>query len=169
MNQVLADNRKLKMMTAEAADALFAEIATIELEAATIGADGDAQIQKIKECYEGLLQNAKLDLPEKVEFLTAYILANSERFQKPRARKTPEGQYGLRSVSNLEINDDQEVINYAKGAGMPELLDITIKINKPALLKAINEGHIIKGVSVASGEREFYKVAQELLARAKGK
>lgn len=169
MNQVLNDNRKFKAMTADEADALFAEIATIELEAVSIGADGDAEVQKIKDVFEKLLYNAKLELPEKVEFLTAYIQANPERFKKPRARKTPEGQYGLRSVSNLEINDEQEVITYAKGAGMPELLDITTKINKPALLKAINEGHIIKGVSVASGERAFYKIAQELLAKAKGK
>lgn len=169
MNQVLNDNRKYKAMTAEEADKLFAEIAELELAAAAIGADGDAAVQALKDKYERLLAEAKFQLPEKATELTAYILANSERFQKPRARKTPEGQYGLRAVSNLEISDDQEVIAYAKGAGMPELLDITIKINRPALLKAINEGHIIKGVSVVSGERAFYKVAQELLAKAKGK
>ena len=169
MNQVLNDNRKFKSMTADEADALFAEIATIELEAVSIGADGDAEVQKIKDVFEKLLYNAKLELPEKVEFLTAYIQANSERFQKPRARKTPEGQYGLRTVSNLEITDEQEVLKYLRGAGMDECLEVSVKVVKPAVIKAINEGHKIPGCQVISGERAFYKIAQELLAKAKGR
>ena len=169
MNQVLTDNRKYKAMTADEADKLFAEIAELELAAAAIGADGDAEVQKLKDKYESLLAETKFQLPEKVTELTAYIQANPERFQKPRARKTPEGQYGLRSVSNLEINDELAIYNYAKEQGMTELFVTTVKINKDAVLKAINEGHPIPGAQLVSGERAFYKIAQELLAKAKGK
>ncbi|MCX6983488.1 MAG: host-nuclease inhibitor Gam family protein, partial [Lentisphaerae bacterium] len=150
-------------------DGLFCEIVEMELTAASIGADGDAEVQKIKDRYEKLLARTKFQLPEKVTELTAYILANSERFQKPRARKTPEGQYGLRSVSNLEISDESKVYAYVKGAGMNECFEIKVVLKKDAVLKALNEGHQIPGAEIVSGERAFYKVAQELLQKAKGK
>ena len=169
MNRVLNDNRKMQSMTADEADRLFAEIAELELQAAAIGADGDAAMQTLKTKYEQWLAEAKFQLPEKVTELTAYILANSERFQKPRARKTPEGQYGLRSVSNLEISDGSKVYAYVKGAGMNECFEIKVVLKKDAVLKALNEGHQIPGAEIVSGERAFYKVAQELLQKAKGK
>lgn len=169
MNQVLNDNRKFKAMSADEADRLFAEIAEIELAAAAIAADGDSEVQRVKDRYEQLMGQAKMELPEKVALLTAYIQANPERFQRPRARKTPEGQYGLRTVSNLEVTDESKVYEYVKGAGMSECFEIKTVLKKDAVQKAINEGHQIPGAQVVSGVRTFYKVAQELLAKAKGK
>ena len=169
MNQVLNDNRKFKAMTSDEADALFAEIAELELQAAAIGADGDAAMQTLKTKYEQWLAEAKFQLPEKVTKLSAYILANSERFAKPRARKTPEGQYGLRSVSNLEINDESKVYAYVKGAGMNECFEIKVVLKKDAVLKALNQGEPIPGAQVVTGERAFYKVSQELVQKAKNK
>ncbi len=169
MNQVLIDNRKFKAVDADEADALFAEIAGIELQAAAIGADGDAEVQRLKDKYEKLLTDAKLGLEEKVEFLTQYIQANTDRFQKPRARKTPEGTYGLRTVSNLEIEDPKALLIYAKENNLTDLYEINVTLNKKAIQKAISEGMTIPGARIADGERAFYKINQELLSKAKGK
>ncbi len=168
MTTVMNDNRKYKAMTADEADALFAEIARIELSIAKIAAAGDRELAKVKEKFAAQLEPMKSELPGKVEKLKSYVEANKERFLKPRARKTPDGQYGLRTVSNLDIEDETKLLAWAREHGiLGELFETEYKVRKDAVTTALNDGTELPGCEVQSGERAFYKVSAELMSAAR--
>lgn len=168
MTTVMNDNRKYKSMTADEADALFAQIAKLELEVAKIAAAGDRELARIKDKYVAQLEPMKAELPGLVEKLKNYVGANKERFIKPRARKTEMGQYGLRNVSNLSIEDETRLLSWAREHNtLPELFDTIYKVRKEAVANQLSNGQELPGCEMQSGERAFYKVSQELVSAAK--
>ena len=169
MNQVLSDNRKFKAMSVLDGDALFAEIAKLELEIVKISAAGDRERARIYDKYDAMMAGAKAALPEKTAALMAYIQANPDRFVKPRARKTPNGSYGMRNVPPvLEISDADALIKWVKDNSMPHLCEVAIKLNKKNIETAISDGQEVAGAHISPpGERTFHKVSQDLMDQAK--
>lgn len=161
MRTKLADNRKYKGMTIEEADELFQKVALLEIQREKIHANYEKKIADLKLNCERELETISLELEYSSQELSAYILANPERFVKPRQRKTEYGQYGLRNVSSIRILDASSAIMDVKAQKIPAIV-ITEKLDKKALEKAILSGKNISGVIVEKGEIASYKVTKAL-------
>ena len=158
----LADSRAYRSMTVQEADALFREIALLTVKISKIEAGYEKRIADLKAAANGETEPLEADLREKVAVLTAYIQANPERFIKPRQHQTDYGKYGVRTVSNLEITDEEAVKLAVKAQGIPALV-VTEKLDKKALEKAISDGQSIDGCELRRGEIASYTVAKALM------
>ena len=158
----LHDNRTYKAMTVADADALFREIALLTVRIEKIAAGYEKRIAEMKAAANRETEGLEADLHGKVAVLTAYIQNNPERFVKPRQHQTDYGKYGIRTVSNLEIVDEEAVKLAVKAQGIPALV-VTEKLDKKALEKAISDGQTIDGCELRRGEIASYTVAKALL------
>lgn len=162
----LQDNREAIAMTAEEADAVMQRIAEISVSMTAEAAQYEEQITTIKSAAAEASKQFNGMLAPLEEQLTAYINAHPERFAKPRMRKTDFGSYGLRSVTKLEITDENAALMSVKAQGIPAYTVIE-KLDKKAIEKAISDGKEITGAEVRSGELAKYTVAKALLDQAK--
>ncbi len=109
----LSDSRDVSRMTEHEADAIFNELAQLEIQLTKIGADADKKVaditQKATDAMTPLkAQRAILELK-----LSQYITAHPQRFEKPRARKCPLGSYGMRTVVDLDVSEADVVIKFS--------------------------------------------------------
>ncbi len=154
-------------MTADEADAVFQRIAEVTIEATAVAAQYEDQMSTIKTQAAAAREDfLKILRPLEAE-LEDYINARPERFQKPRMRRTEFGQYGLRSVTSLDIADEAAALASVKAQGIPALV-VTERLDKKAIEKAISDGLTISGAEMRSGEIVKYVVKKELLDRVKG-
>ena len=160
--QRLSDNRAMRAMTVQEADALFQEIALLTVKIEKTKAQYEKRIAELKAAAGRETEVPEAELREKVAKLTAYINANPERFIKPRQHQTDYGKYGVRTVSNLEITDEEAVKMAVKAQGIPALV-VTEKLDKKALEKAIGDGAAIPGCEMRRGEVASYTVAKALM------
>ena len=160
--QRLTDNRAMRAMTVADADALVREIALLTVKIAKIEAGYEKKIADLKAAANRETEGLEADLRGKVATLTGYIQANPERFIKPRQHATDYGKYGVRTVSNLEITDEEAVKLAVKALGIPALV-VTERLDKKALEKAIGDGQSIDGCELRRGEIASYTVAKALL------
>ena len=160
--QRLTDNRSMRAMSVQEADALFREIALLTVKISKIEAGFEKRIADLKAAANFETGGMKADLRNKTALLTAYIQANPERFIKPRQHQTDYGKYGVRTVSNLEITDEEAVKLAVKALGIPALV-VTEKLDKKALEKAISDGQTIDGCELRRGEIASYTVSKALL------
>jgi len=166
MNNVLSDNRKYKAMTAAEADKLLETIVGHSIDGVKLASAYEKKMAALKAEFEEKAEPISKLIKANAAELEAYILANPERFLKPRARKTLFGSYGLRTVTNLEITDELAVIRLAREKALPLFTEV-IKLDKKAVEKAISEGVKIPGAEIQTGERAFYKESKELIDQAK--
>ena len=147
---VLKDNRKYQAMTVADADALFLRIA--HLKAAI---DKETAVHKKKLADLELAHKEKISgsMAEKEELekeLSAYILANPDRFQKPR--KHPVGQIGTYGITTdpayVDISDEEAVIEYARENGCDDLIRLKVKLDLDAVRHRIEEGETIPGADL---------------------
>jgi len=165
MTTVLNDNRKYRSMTEAEADTIFAEIARLEIEITKTVSGYEKRLNALKmECTDKIAADTE-KLEELEKDLCAYIDANKDRFVKPRARKTTFGKYGLRSVTNVEIKDEQRVIEFADRHGL-YLYKIEKKVDKTAVREALLADKPVTGAFIKSGEESFYNVAKSLIDSA---
>lgn len=160
--QRLSDNRAMRAMTVQEADALFQEIALLTVKIEKTKAQYEKRIAELKAAAGRETETPEAELREKAAFLTAYINAHPERFIKPRQHQTDYGKYGVRTVSNLEIVDEEAVKLAVKAQGIPALLVIE-RLDKKALEKAIGDGLSIPGCEMRRGEVASYTVAKALM------
>ena len=158
----LSDNRALRSMTVEQADKLFQVIALLTVKIKKIEAGYEKRIAELKAAAGRETEALEAELRENVATLNHYILANPERFIKPRQHQTDYGKYGVRTVSNLEILDEEAVKAAVKANGIPALI-VTEKLDKKALEKAIGDGADLDGCELRRGEIASYTVAKALL------
>lgn len=158
----LTDNRVFRAMTVQDADALFREIALLTVKIGKIEAGYEKKIADLKAAANRETEELEDELRWKVARLTSYIQANPERFIKPRQHATDYGKYGVRTVSNLEITDEEAVKLAVKAHGIPALI-VTEKLDKKALEKAIGDGQEIRGCELRRGEIASYTVAKALM------
>lgn len=165
MNVRMNDNRTALAMTADEADQIFQQIAEITVAATAEAAKAEKQITAIKtKAADVRADFQKLLAPLEAQ-LQDYINAHPERFVKPRMRKTEFGQYGLRSVTNLEVIDEAAALMSCKAQGIQAIV-VTEKLNKKAVEKAISDGLTVTGCEMRSGEIVKYDVKKELIDRA---
>ena len=161
MPKPLSDNRQYRAMTVEQADQLFQQIALLTIELNRISAGYEAKIAELKAAAVRETEPREADLKMLEEELTGYILANPERFIKPRQHVTEYGKYGIRQVAALEITDEEAVKASVRLHNIPALTVIE-KLDRKALEKAISEGIPLDGCEMRRGEIASYTVAKAL-------
>lgn len=167
MNTTLADNRKFIAMTEVEADEVFASIAQLETECAAIDAVAEQRIAAIKRDAEDAAAIKRAEIIRKAAELERYITAHRDRFQSPRARKTNWGQYGLRTVTNVQVTNETELMAFATINNRRDLIEVVTKLDKSGVAAAIDKGEALPGAAKVTGERTFYKTAKALLDAAK--
>lgn len=149
-------------MTVQQADALFQEIALLTVKIEKTKAQYEKRIAELKAAAGRETEAPEAELREKAAVLTAYINDHPERFIKPRQHQTDYGKYGVRTVSNIEITDEEAVKAAVKANAIPALVVIE-KLDKKALEKAIGDGLSIPGCEMRRGEVASYTVAKALM------
>ena len=155
MSSKLHDTRRLKTMSVAEADAIFLEIARAK-----------AIIEKEKAVLEKRLAEATAAFKEKTialyekkelleKELTAYIIANPERFVKPK--KHPVGAIGTYGITTdkayIQITDKEEVISFALGNGYDDIIRVERTPDKESIMQRILAGEIIPGARlIPAGE-----------------
>lgn len=111
MNTRLADLRST--MTQAEADTLLEEYARLSAQKAALEARLERRIVELKSREQPKLDSLQLSMDALAEPLGKYIAANPDKFTRPRTRKTSFGEYGLRTVTTLDVPQEN----------MPALLD----------------------------------------------
>ena len=139
--------RRVKVLAAKAAmDKKIAELTAREQERF------DAEFGTLK---------ADTDLEEKE--IAMVIMSHKDWFQKPRAQKTSNAEFGLRkSPESVKITNEQALIEWADAHDIPlyERLPVIIK---DAVMFTLATGTEIPGAELISGERAFVKVKTDNL------
>ncbi len=95
--------------------------------------------------------------------LKTFVLGHQELFSKPRKHKTPFGAFGLQKATEVAVEDDQLLIDFAKDRGHDELYRVSEKVIKPAVRKRLERGEDLPGCSLSTGDTMGYKLAKALL------
>ena len=147
---VLKDNRKYQAMTVADADELLLRIARVK---AVIDKETASHKQKLAELELAHKQKLAAHLAEKKrleEELCAYIVANPERFEKPRKR--PVGQVGTYGIvtdpAYVIIKDKDAVVQFALENGYDDLIRTEHTPDKDAVLRRIMAGETVPGAVV---------------------
>ena len=147
---ILKDNRKYQAMTVADADELLLKIARVK---AVIDKETAAHKQKLAELELNHKQKLADALAEKKALedeLCAYVLANPERFEKPRKR--PVGQIGTYGIvtdpAYVIIRDKDAVVAFALERGYDDLIRTERTPDKDAVLKRIMAGEEIPGAKL---------------------
>lgn len=151
--------------TIEEADAIFGSIAVLECEAAAIAADADEFIAGVKEDLEMEIEPLVVEAKELSLHLNSFIISNPALFAKPRSRSTPQGKYGLRKVSALEVLDEDAAFDYANENGL-QITSVKIVLDKEKLKALLSDGWEIPGVEFEIGDVPFHKVDKAFLETA---
>ena len=162
MPKPLSDNRSYRAMTVDQADQLFQKIALLTVSLNRIKAVYEKKIAELKAAADRETVQPETELKNLEDELTKYILANPERFIKPRQHVTEYGKYGMRLAAGLEITDEEAVKNSVRLQNIPALV-VVEKLDKKALEKAISEGFKLDGCEMRRGEIASYTVAKALL------
>lgn len=157
-----SDNREFQSATVADADKHFEVLAQLEIGIKAKKAAAEKKIAAIKVKLIAETEAAVDEYNEQMGWINSYILANKERFIKPRQRKTEFGKYGLRTATKLHIQDADKVIQYAEGAELP-LFTVKKTVDKKQVEKHLAEGHTVPGAKMISGDIAGFKVSKELL------
>lgn len=166
MPVTINDNRRYLAMSVEDADSVMREIAEAETSIAELKAKAERRIADAKAEYADQTESLELIIRQRAAVLERYIAAHPERFAKPRARRSNWGEYGLRSVSSIEIEDIAALTRYAERHHLA-VLRIETTLDRKAVAAELAKGVELPGVCRVSGERAFYKVSKALIDDAK--
>lgn len=151
--------------TIEEADAIFGSIAVLECEAAAIAADADEFIAGVKEDLEMEIEPLVVEAKALSLHLNSFIISNPALFARPRSRSTPQGKYGMRKVSALEVLDETAALDFANENGL-QITTTKVVLDKEKLKNLLSDGWEIPGVEFEVGDVPFHKVDKAFLETA---
>ncbi len=162
MTTRLSDNRKYSSMTVAEADAMFQRLAMLEINIKRSAAAADKKIAEIKEKHANETDSARREYNDLCKELDGYILANKDRFIKPRQRQTEFGKYGLRTATALKITDEDAVVRSSDELKLA-LYSTKKTVDKKAVEKALSDGMKISGAVIESGDIASFSVEKKLM------
>lgn len=144
------DNRQYQAMTVDEADALFLRIAKHKAALERKGAAYKARLAKLEEEF---LADTRADRDAYNNLsaeLIAYILANPDRFTKPR--KHPVGGIGSYGITTdpaiVTVTDKELFVQFALENGYKDLVKVSHTPMKDAVLRRTSGGESIPGVRI---------------------
>jgi len=160
----LADTRTVPTM--QDAEKLMADYRKTTCEREVIIARAEKRIAAISAKAQEDCAGLDRQLRSIEDSLGAFILANRELFVKPRQHQTPDGRFGLRDASRLEVEDMDALIEHILDCGYDDCVKISRCLVKPAVTKRITHGETMPGARVVAGEIVSVSVAKALIQEA---
>jgi hypothetical protein len=164
MNRI-ADLRH-NLHTLEDADHIFQELAMATKTLRVADARLELKIAKIQELHAEQTTALRLRVDGIKAELAAFVAGHEGLFEKPRTRKSAFGEYGLRTATELEVQDEDAMLDAVKHAKYYECFSIVYKVDKTNIRKRVVEGEKIPGCTVKTGNTVVCKVAKALLDQA---
>jgi phage host-nuclease inhibitor protein Gam len=158
--------KDLRIMDAATADGVMARLARTETSIELHKARANSKIATIKAELTERIGPLEAERDGLGAALRQFIESFRSLFSKPRKRKTEAGEYGLQTVTSVEITDEEALIERLLEHGCFDCIETVHKIKKSALKKRIDGGESFPGVAVSSGDTAVYKVNPELIRDA---
>lgn len=144
------DNRQYQAMTVDEADALFLRIAKHKAALERKGAAYKARLAKLEEEFLADTRTERDAYNNLSSELIAYIIANPDRFKKPR--KHPVGGIGSYGITTdpaiVNITDKDVLIQFILDNGYDDLCKVTRVPVKEAILRRMMAGEDLPGVRI---------------------
>jgi len=137
----LTDTRTNTMKDAER---LMEQIALTTQNIEKKKAQYELRISKLKAKYEEEAAPDIATLQSLERTLDAFIMSHQKEFRRPRKRKTAFGDFGLRTVSDVQIDDRDLVADFCMEAGYTDCVETRITLKKSAIRKRLVERSLIE-------------------------
>ena len=143
----LQDNRKYQAMTVAEADELFLQIARVKAKIDKETAAHKAKLAELELAHKNKLAGEIAEKEMLESELAAYILANPDRFIKPRKHAVGQiGTYGITTdPAYVEISCADTVLSFALENGYDDLQRVTRTVDKDAAARRLADGEDIPG------------------------
>ena len=143
----LQDNRKYQAMTVQEADELFLQIARIKAKIEKETASHKAKLAELELAHKNKLSASLAEKDALEAELSAYILANPDRFEKPRKHVVGQiGTYGITTdPAFVEITCADTVLTFALDNGYDDIQRVTRSVDRNAVARRIADGEEIPG------------------------
>lgn len=159
--------KDLRIMTPEQADTIMARLARTETSIELYKARANSRIATIKAELVEKIGPLEAERDSLGAAIRQFIESFRSLFSKPRKRKTEAGEYGLQTVTSVEIADEDALLKYMLENGTyADCYETVYKLKKPAIKKRIESGFDLPGVAVSTGDTAVYKVNPELIRDA---
>jgi hypothetical protein len=165
MSNRIADLRST-ITTLEEARTAFAVYAVTAKEVAVYDARFDRDLAKRRATHESVTAIPRGEMAAIRERLVAFVSANRQLFEKPRTDKSPLGEFGLRTATELVIQDEEALVQSILERGYDDCMEVVRRPVKSALRKRIEAGETFPGAQVNTGDTVVCKVASDVIARA---
>ena len=153
--------------TLDEAMSLFNELAQHCIALAVRDAQTEKRIARLKTEYAAETDAFRRDIEAMEKSLMEFILANRDWFKDPRKIKTDFGSFGLQSVSDVVIEDEDAARKTLLKRGCDDCFQTIIRLAKTAIKTRLEAGEKIPGCSMRSGDTAVYKIEKSLIDRAK--
>jgi len=161
----LADTRTADSL--DEAKRLMAEVRRLTCAREVVVARAEKRIQQTTAAATKETEQIDSELGNVSEQLATFILANRALFAKPRAVKTSDGSFGLRTATQVEITNKNAALDYILDCGYDDCIRISRSLVKHKIAARIQNGENIKGCELRCGDIAYYKVAKALIEEAR--
>lgn len=158
--------KDLRIMTTEQADTIMARLARTETSIELYKARANSRIATIKAELVEKIGPLEAERDSLGAAIRQFIESFRSLFSKPRKRKTEAGEYGLQTVTSVEIADEKKLLDHLMECGYDDCFETIYKLKKPAIKKRMDDGCALPGVAVSTGDTAVYKVNPELIRDA---
>jgi hypothetical protein len=155
------------ILNLETADAVLAEIAMLECDIAVAEARAEKRIAAAKAALEEAVAEPRRASDSLKTALGQFIENNRDLFKKPRKRKTAMGSYGLQTVTELIVDNEDALVTELLERGYDDCLKTVRKPVKTALVDRINGGETFPGCAVFTGDTAVCKVEKSVVDAAR--
>lgn len=163
MNTRLADFR---LADIDQAKDTMREIALIEKRLAVQSARFEKRIADLAAQHEAETEGRRLALESLRSDLSVFIEANKQLFADPRTVKTEFGEFGLRTVTELAIVDEETVLQSVLERGYEDCFETVKNLVKTAIRKRLLAKENIPGCLIRTGDTVVCKVSKSLIDEA---
>jgi hypothetical protein len=162
----LADLRPVPL-SLDDATAIFNRLAERTLVLEARNASFEKRVARLKAQHEESCSKLVSDIDDHALALTSFIETNRGLFNDPRKVKTSLGSFGLQTVSELKITDEDLLVQHLLGSGYDDCYEVVRKPIKAPVKARIKTGETIPGAIVVEGDTAVYKVDRALIAKAR--
>ena len=127
----------------------------------------EKRIQALKEKLDEATKPDAEELARLEASLTDFIGHHPGLFSRPRAVKTDFGSFGLRTVTELTVENEREAINRIMDNGYDDCIEIKRRLIKKAVQARISDGEDIPGCFINTGDVAFWKPNKSLVDEAR--
>jgi hypothetical protein len=165
MNRI-ADLRST-IKTLSEADACFREFALLTKSLAVADAKHELRVAGLAAAHVERTAAERQQLEAGRAAIAAFVDNNRALFEKPRTRKNDQGEYGLRTATELCITDQDALLEALMDRGYDTCMEVVRKPVKSAIRDRLNDGETLPGCTVNTGDTVVCKVSKALLDEAR--